>query len=249
MIDDNDVRDPSPPEHQSNLTDSAREAGQEARRRAAGVQEAAGEALSDAKESAQEKAESVKGQAADEIERTAHGLEAAADELGDAPLQQELLREAADGLSQLARTVQNKSLGALVGDLSDFGRQNPVAYLGGAALAGFALARFARASAPEPARGFADRSRRFETERSRAFAPEASASPARSSLEGSGADRNEPVGSATTTGTTPTGTTTPGKTTSGTTPTGTTTTGKTTPGTTTPGATTPGTKIGGSNNG
>ena len=34
------------------------------------------------------------------------------------------------------------------GRASEFGRQNPVAYLGGAALVGFALARFARASTP-----------------------------------------------------------------------------------------------------
>ena len=36
----------------------------------------------------------------------------------------------------------------MAADLSAFGRQNPVAYLGGAALVGFALARFARASTP-----------------------------------------------------------------------------------------------------
>jgi hypothetical protein len=36
----------------------------------------------------------------------------------------------------------------MAGELSEFGRQNPVAYLGGAALVGFALARFARASTP-----------------------------------------------------------------------------------------------------
>ena len=61
----------------------------------------------------------------------------------------------------------------MAGELSEFGRQNPVAYLGGAALVGFALARFARASTPAgttasfPASRFdagpADRSERTET--------------------------------------------------------------------------------------
>ena len=65
-----------------------------------------------------------------------------------APFQQDLLREAADGLKQIAHAVEGKSIGTMVGELSEFGRQNPVAYLGGAALVGFALARFARASTP-----------------------------------------------------------------------------------------------------
>ena len=64
------------------------------------------------------------------------------------PFQQDLLREAADGLKQIARAVEGKNIGTLAGDLADFGRRNPVAYLGGAALVGFALARFARASTP-----------------------------------------------------------------------------------------------------
>ena len=64
------------------------------------------------------------------------------------PLQQDLLREAADGLKQIAHAVEGKSLGTMAAELSEFGRQNPVAYLGGAALVGFALARFARASTP-----------------------------------------------------------------------------------------------------
>jgi ATP phosphoribosyltransferase regulatory subunit HisZ len=84
----------------------------------------------------------------------------AAEEMDGSPLQQDLLREAADGLKQIARAVEGKSIGAMAGELSEFGRHNPVAYLGGAALVGFALARFARASTAEekapsyPASGF-----------------------------------------------------------------------------------------------
>ena len=47
------------------------------------------------------------------------------------PLQQDLLREAADGLKHIAQAVEGKSIGAMVADLSAFGRQNPLAYLGG----------------------------------------------------------------------------------------------------------------------
>jgi hypothetical protein len=106
-------------------------------------------ALADAGDAAAEKTVEVKDAAAGELARTAKGLEAAAAELEGSPLQQDLLHEAAEGLKQISQAIQGKSIGTIVEDLSDFGRRNPLAYLGGAALAGFALARFARASAPD----------------------------------------------------------------------------------------------------
>ena len=112
------------------------------------LRDAALSSLDEAKSTATEKAGEAKDQAADEIARTARGLEAAAEEMEGSPLQQDLLREAADGLKQIAHAVEGKSIGAMAAELSEFGRQNPVAYLGGAALVGFALARFARASTP-----------------------------------------------------------------------------------------------------
>ena len=112
------------------------------------LRDAARSSLDEAKSTATEKAGEAKAQAADEIARTARGLEAAAEEMEGSPLQQDLLREAADGLKQIAHAVEGKSIGTMAAELSEFGRQNPVAYLGGAALVGFALARFARASTP-----------------------------------------------------------------------------------------------------
>jgi hypothetical protein len=135
-----------PPE--SDLVQTAREAGAAAQERLGDLRDAAVSSLDEAKSAATEKAGEVKVQAADEISRTARGLEAAAEEMEGSPLQQDLLREAADGLRQIAHAVEGKSLGRMAAELSEFGRQNPVAYLGGAALVGFALARFARASTP-----------------------------------------------------------------------------------------------------
>jgi len=134
---------------QDDLAQTARVVGSAARESLHDLKDAAQSSLEDVKSAAADKTEAVKGQTADEIARTARGLEAAADEMDGSPLQQDLLREAADGLKHIAQAVQGKSIGAMVGDLSAFGRQNPLAYLGGAALAGFALARFARASSPE----------------------------------------------------------------------------------------------------
>ena len=135
-----------PPE--SDLVQTARDAGAAAQDRLGDLRDAALTSLDEAKSTATEKAGEAKAQAADELSRTARGLEAAAAEMEGSPLQQDLLREAADGLKQIAHAVEGKSLGTMAADLSEFGRQNPVAYLGGAALVGFALARFARASKP-----------------------------------------------------------------------------------------------------
>ena len=135
-----------PPE--SDLVQTAREAGAAAQERLGDLRDAALSSLDEAKSAATEKVEETKDQAAGEIARTAQGLEAAAEEMEGSPFQQDLLREAADGLKQIAHAVEGKSIGTMAGELSEFGRQNPVAYLGGAALVGFALARFARASTP-----------------------------------------------------------------------------------------------------
>ena len=136
----------NPPE--SDLVQTAREAGAAAQERLGDLRDAALSSLDEAKSAATEKVEETKDQAAGEIARTAEGLEAAAEEMEGSPFQQDLLREAADGLKQIAHAVEGKSIGTMAAELSEFGRQNPVAYLGGAALVGFALARFARASTP-----------------------------------------------------------------------------------------------------
>ena len=57
-------------------------------------------------------------------------------------------REASKGLASVSRALQGRSVGELVAEAAAFGRRNPVAFLGGATLAGFALARLAMASAP-----------------------------------------------------------------------------------------------------
>ena len=138
--------DAKPPE--SDLVQTAREAGGAAQERLSGLRDAAQSTLEEARSTASEKAEETEDLAAGELARTAQGLHAAADNMEGSPFQQDLLREAADGLKQIARAVEGKNIGTLAGDLADFGRRNPVAYLGGAALVGFALARFARASTP-----------------------------------------------------------------------------------------------------
>lgn len=137
-----------------NLEQTGREALSAAQARTETLKAEAEDAMAAANAEALRRTEAAKGRTAEEISRTAHGLETAAAELEGSPFQQDLLREAAGGLEQLSRAVDGRSIAQMTGDLSDFARRNPVGFLGGAALAGFALARFARADRPETREAF-----------------------------------------------------------------------------------------------
>lgn len=56
--------------------------------------------------------------------------------------------QAADGLQSLTRNVAGKSPEAMLNSARELGRHNPTALLAGAVLAGLAIGRFARSSAP-----------------------------------------------------------------------------------------------------
>jgi hypothetical protein len=56
-------------------------------------------------------------------------------------------RTIADTVSKFSETVQNKDVDQLLSMAEDFGRKQPVAFMGAAALAGFAASRFLGASA------------------------------------------------------------------------------------------------------
>lgn len=97
-----------------------------------------------------DQAESAKQGLAGQVGETAAALEAAAEKFGEQSVQGDLFRGAARGLDALSQALRGNSMSGLASDLTDFGRRNPAVFLGGAALAGFALARFAQASAANP---------------------------------------------------------------------------------------------------
>ncbi len=115
--------------------------------------EAAGEvraALEDARDVAIDKAEATVDRTADDLSRAARALAAAARDVEGGGTPQKLLREASHGLMSLSEAMRGKSLSEMVGEVAEFGRRNPGAFLSGAALTGFALARFGVASHPSP---------------------------------------------------------------------------------------------------
>jgi hypothetical protein len=61
-----------------------------------------------------------------------------------------LVRQAADGLETLSRSLADKQPEDLLNAVRDFGRKNPAAFIGGAVLVGLALGRLVRATESRP---------------------------------------------------------------------------------------------------
>jgi len=99
-----------------------------------------------ATEEAARRGDAAKQGLAEEVSQIGSALRHAADELREGSPQERTFGYMADALADVSDTVRNKDLGQLAGDVSDFARRNPVAFLGGAALLGFAATRVARAS-------------------------------------------------------------------------------------------------------
>lgn len=122
----------------------------------ADVREGVAQGTARVKQEAAARTESAKASLAEELTATADALGSAAREMEGHSLQRNLLSQASEGLTSVSRAIEGKSVGDIVSDLAAFGRRNPVVFLGGATLAGFALARLAQASAPDGGRASAE---------------------------------------------------------------------------------------------
>jgi polyhydroxyalkanoate synthesis regulator phasin len=89
-----------------------------------------------------------KNVAASRMEGVAHALRAASDDLQNQgqPTFAEYSRHVAEGLESMAESLGRRDVDDVVGSVEDFARARPVAFLGGAVVAGFALARFMKSS-------------------------------------------------------------------------------------------------------
>jgi hypothetical protein len=104
--------------------------------------------------------EQQKRAGADQAEGVAQAVHKAADQLQEtSPQIAGYVHEAASSVDRMARTLRDRGPGQLLHDVQDLARRQPVAFFGAAVLAGFAIARFARASSPAGAAagGIADR--------------------------------------------------------------------------------------------
>lgn len=121
---------------------------QQAKADARALGEEAGAKVSEATESVKSFAADQKDLAANQLNGVAAAITKVAKEL-DGSDQQNIARYARDlasGISHMGKTVQDRDVDDLMGLAQDFGRKQPVAFLGAAALAGFVASRFALAS-------------------------------------------------------------------------------------------------------
>lgn len=127
---------------------------------AADLRDQAGRAADDAKGAASSIAEAArarlndmlgqqKAAGADRIAGVAKAAHSAAGELDETnPQMARLVRTAAENVDKIADDVRSRDVGQVFSSLADFGRKQPVAFFGGAVLAGFVLSRFLKSDAP-----------------------------------------------------------------------------------------------------
>lgn len=117
--------------------------------KAADLKRQATDAVHDMGVRARSAADEQKNVAAERVSGVARALRVASDDLHDQgqSLVAGYSRQVAEGLESMAQSLSRRSLGDLVEGVEDFARERPVAVLGGAMVAGFALARFMKSSA------------------------------------------------------------------------------------------------------
>jgi hypothetical protein len=115
---------------------------------AGGLKRQAEDSAKDMRARARSAVDQQKDAAVDGIEGMAQALRSASDDLQERgqPVVAEYSRQVADGLESMANWVSRRNLDDLVGGVEDFARQRPVAFMSGAVVAGFALARFMKSS-------------------------------------------------------------------------------------------------------
>jgi hypothetical protein len=100
------------------------------------------------RERARSAVDQQKEAAAGSIDSVAQALRSASDDLEHRgqPMVAMYSRQVAEGLESMANWVSRRNIDDFVGGVQDFARQRPVAFMGGAMVAGFALARFMKSS-------------------------------------------------------------------------------------------------------
>jgi hypothetical protein len=112
------------------------------------VKQEAASFAGEAREKVVDKLEQQKQSATHTLSDFANAIRKAGDELdqSDQSMATQLVRQAADGLEGLARSVTDKRPEELLDAVRDFGRRNPTAFIAGSVLAGIAIGRFLKSS-------------------------------------------------------------------------------------------------------
>lgn len=119
------------------------------------IRDEAGKLAGEAQKTAVSKMDEAKEAANSHLGSFAEALRAASGELeknhtGPAA---ELVSHAASGLETLSRSIDGKSSGDMLNAVRQFGRDNPLGFIAGSILAGFALGRVAATASSSPSTG------------------------------------------------------------------------------------------------
>jgi ElaB/YqjD/DUF883 family membrane-anchored ribosome-binding protein len=110
--------------------------------------------IADATDKAKSFAGEQKDIAGDQLGGIAAAISKVADDLaGDQPMVAGYARDLAGGMKSVSDSVKSRNVDELIGMAEDFGRKQPLAFLGAAALAGFVASRFVLASAQRRSEG------------------------------------------------------------------------------------------------
>ena len=118
-----------------------------AKNMAAQVSSHASDAASSVRDAAAEQMDNARDALGDSGDRLAETLRRAAGEPAEGSVQARVLSAVAGGVSSVADSLHSRSVSDIAADIRDLARRNPAAFAAGAAVAGFILARFLRASA------------------------------------------------------------------------------------------------------
>ena len=128
------------------LTSAANTTKNAAKTMAAQASSQASDALASARDAATEQMDTARDALGDSGDRLAETLRRAAAEPAEGSVQARVLQAVAGGVSTMADKLHSRSVGDIAADVRDLARRNPAAFAAGAAVAGFVLARFLRAS-------------------------------------------------------------------------------------------------------
>lgn len=112
---------------------------------------------SDAAERAKVEAESARDRAAEEVRKVSSAAEAAAGEFDEGSMQARAIEEVARRVDDIAAQIRSTDIDRMARTLGDAAQRNPLMFVAGAALAGFAVTRFLKARDPEQRPGAFER--------------------------------------------------------------------------------------------
>ena len=130
----------------SKLSDMTDKATEKVRSVAHDLSAKASDAASAVRDTAVDRMNEARDALSESGDRLAETLRRAAEEPEAGSVQARVLSAVASGVSTAAGTLRDRSVSEIATDLRDLARRNPAVFAAGAAVAGFALARFLRAS-------------------------------------------------------------------------------------------------------